>query len=148
MASEQIHFEIYLGEDLCKQKFHDLWEELSLPKVDIEEMGHHRSSGFVWLKQKKKKKKEHKFKSIGKTIIYDAELTMFIERGRIKKLTGCANKEMFLRIYFKSLHRTPVLIHLNYYRCSFNNESVESTEGTSLVYYFNATQNQINAFNH
>ncbi|KAK9936777.1 hypothetical protein M0R45_013601 [Rubus argutus] len=67
MASEANpnHPEIYQGEDLRKHKVRDLWEELSLPEAvqqsDIE-MGHHRSSGFVWLKQKK-----HKFKSIGKT---------------------------------------------------------------------------------
>ncbi|KAL6201213.1 hypothetical protein ACLB2K_024928 [Fragaria x ananassa] len=102
--------EIYQGEALCKQKFHELWEEFCLPKgvlrSDIEEMGHHRPSGFVWLKQKKKK--EHKFKSIDKTIVYGTELTMFVEKGWIKKLTGCDNKEMCFRIsvseiYFKDL---------------------------------------------
>lgn len=101
--------ETYHGEALCKQKFHELLKELSLPKglirADIEEMGHHHPSGFVWLKQKKT---THKFKSIGKTVSYDDELTMLVEKGRITKLTGVASKEVFVwisvcEIYFDDL---------------------------------------------
>ncbi|XP_068319451.1 uncharacterized protein [Pyrus communis] len=101
--------ETYHGEALCKQKFHELLKELSLPKgfirADIEEMGHHQPSGFVWLKQKKT---THKFKSIGKTVSYDDELTMLVEKGRITKLTGVASKEVFVwisvcEIYFDDL---------------------------------------------
>ncbi|XP_050367543.1 uncharacterized protein LOC126785907 [Argentina anserina] len=122
MASELIksyrnEAEIYQGEAVCKQKFNELWEEFCLPKgvlrSDIEEMGHHRPSGFVWLKQKKKK--EHKFKSIDKTIVYGPELTMFVEKGKIKKLTGCDNKEMCFRISVSEIcFKDPALEKLSF----------------------------------
>lgn len=92
--------EIYHGAALGKQKVHELLEGLSLPKgllpLDIEEIGHDRSSGFVWMKQKSKK--EHRFKRITKTVSYDAEITMFIENGRLRNITGVKVREMILWI--------------------------------------------------
>ena len=92
--------EIYHGVGPSKQKVHELLEGLSLPKgilpLDVNEIGHDRSSGFVWMKQKSKK--EHRFKRITKTVSYDAEVTMFVENGRLRNITGVKAKEMILWI--------------------------------------------------
>ncbi|KAJ7968939.1 Protein of unknown function, DUF538 [Quillaja saponaria] len=91
--------EIYNGETLCKQKSHEILQEISLPKGllpldDIVEIGYNRSTGFVWLKQKKKK--EHRFKAIGRSVSYETEVTAFVEKYRMKRLTGVKSKELFI----------------------------------------------------
>ncbi|KAK4421081.1 hypothetical protein Salat_2058600 [Sesamum alatum] len=92
--------EIHRG-DISKVKTVELLEEFSLPKgllpVDeIQELGFNRGTGFVWLKMKKKK--EHKFKSIGQTVIYNVEITGFLEKGHFSKLTGVKAKELLLPV--------------------------------------------------
>ncbi|KAG6639331.1 uncharacterized protein LOC122278430 [Carya illinoinensis] len=98
--------EIYHGADLCSQKARELLEGISLPKglfpVDIEEMGHDPSSGFVWMKRKSKK--EHKFKRINKVVSYDAEVTAFAEKGRLRKLTGVKSKEMLIWVAISDIY--------------------------------------------
>ncbi|MBA0868229.1 hypothetical protein Goshw_010586 [Gossypium schwendimanii] len=97
--------EIYCGEDVCKQKFLELLEEISLPKgivpVEIIEFGRNRSTGLVWMKLKNKK--EHKFKRINKVVSYDREINFFIDNGGIKKLTGIKCKELFIWITISSM---------------------------------------------
>jgi|UniRef100_A0A2N9E5T6 hypothetical protein len=83
MASQQIanHREdtkIFHGEVLCKQKSQDLLAEISLPRGllpldDVVEVGYNHTTGFVWLKQKRKK--DHRFRSIGHNVSYDTEVT-------------------------------------------------------------------------
>ncbi|XP_035545142.1 uncharacterized protein LOC108990219 [Juglans regia] len=98
--------EIYHGVALCKQKTRELLEGISLPKgllpLDIEEMGHDPSSGFVWMKQKSKK--EHKFKRINKVVSYDAEVTVFAEKGRLRKLTGVKSKEILIWVALSDIY--------------------------------------------
>lgn len=98
--------EIYHGAALSKQKAHELLEGLSLPKgllpLDVEEMGHDHSSGFVWMKQKSKK--EHRFKRIGKTVSYDAEIMMFIENGRLSKISGVKAKEIIVWVPISEIY--------------------------------------------
>ncbi|KAF8391093.1 hypothetical protein HHK36_023393 [Tetracentron sinense] len=102
MASQAVenyrdNAEIYNGTALCMQKSQQLLEELSLPKGllpldDITEVGYNRTAGFVWLKQKKKT--EHKFRLISRTVSYGTEVTAFVENRRMKKLTGVKSKEL------------------------------------------------------
>ncbi|KAI3466823.1 hypothetical protein Pfo_023486 [Paulownia fortunei] len=92
--------EIYNG-DICKVKNQKLLDEFSVPKglfaLDkIEEFGFNRTTGFLWLRMKKKK--EHKFKSIGQTVIYNVEITGFIEKGHLSKLTGVKAKELLVPV--------------------------------------------------
>ncbi|OUZ99896.1 Protein of unknown function DUF538 [Macleaya cordata] len=105
MASQAIenyreNAEIYSNDEaLCKQKSFELLQEISLPKGllpldDLTEVGYNREAGFVWLRQKKKK--EHYFKSIGKSVSYGAEVTAFVENRRMKKLTGVKSKELLI----------------------------------------------------
>ncbi|EMS57683.1 hypothetical protein TRIUR3_00883 [Triticum urartu] len=91
--------EIVKGDDVCKKRSVELLEELSLPKglfplSDIEEVAYNRESGFVWMLQKKKN--EHTFKKIKQTVSYATEVTAFVEKGKIKKVTGVKVKELFL----------------------------------------------------
>lgn len=91
--------EIYTGHDLCKQKSSELLAELHLPSgllplSDLEEVGYNRSSGFVWLRQKKSL--VHTFKKIGKATSYATEVTAFVEERRMKRLTGVKAKELLI----------------------------------------------------
>ncbi|KAI4298267.1 hypothetical protein L6164_031845 [Bauhinia variegata] len=104
MATEQIarhreDAEIYRGEALCRQKSQELLKEISLPKGllpldDFVEVGYNRTTGFVWLKQKKKK--EHRFRAIERTVSYEAEVTAFVDEHRMRRVTGVKSKEMFI----------------------------------------------------
>ncbi|KAL0321362.1 UNVERIFIED_CONTAM: hypothetical protein Sradi_5397700 [Sesamum radiatum] len=92
--------EIHQG-DICKVKAEQLLEEFSVPKAlvpveEIQEMGFNRSTGFLWFKMKKKV--DHKFKKIGQTVIYNVEITCFLEKGHLSKLTGVKTKELMLPV--------------------------------------------------
>ncbi|KAE8734325.1 putative 40S ribosomal protein S14 [Hibiscus syriacus] len=104
MASIDSHrdgADIYHGAALCKQKLRELLDKFRFPRAllplsDLNEFGFNSITGFIWLKQKKKF--EYKFKSIGKTVSYDSEVTTFIEERRMRRLTGVKSKEMFIWI--------------------------------------------------
>ncbi|KAF8413757.1 hypothetical protein HHK36_001750 [Tetracentron sinense] len=87
-----------------------------LPLANIIEVGHVRSTGYMWILQEKKV--EHKFKIISKLVSYDSEIHGYVEKKRIKKLKGVKAKELMLwppvseitvddpptgKIHFKSL---------------------------------------------
>ncbi|XP_039139295.1 uncharacterized protein LOC120278015 [Dioscorea cayenensis subsp. rotundata] len=91
--------EIYNGDALCKKKSIELLEEIGLPNglfplEDIEEFGFNRGEGFIWLLQKKKK--DHNFKKIKRAVSYAQEVTAFVEKGKMKKMTGVKTKELML----------------------------------------------------
>jgi hypothetical protein len=87
-----------------------------LPLADIIEIGYVKTTGFIWITQKKKV--EHKFNLISKLVSYDTEITGYISKKKIKKLKGAKAKELMLwppvneitadeqptgKIHFKSL---------------------------------------------
>ncbi|XP_077220824.1 uncharacterized protein LOC143854649 [Tasmannia lanceolata] len=91
--------EVYYGDELGKEKSKLLLQEVGLPRgllplEDIIECGYVKETGFVWLKQKKKK--EHTFKKIGKPVTYATEVTAYVEKFKIKKLTGVKTKELLV----------------------------------------------------
>ncbi|XP_023512281.1 uncharacterized protein LOC111777076 [Cucurbita pepo subsp. pepo] len=104
-----------LGLALALLKDFELPEGL-LPLADVEEVGYVKDTGYVWIVQRKKV--EHHFKMVSKLVSYDAEITGFILKKRIKKLKGVKAKEFLLwppvndiylddpptgKIHFKSL---------------------------------------------
>ncbi|KAI0493196.1 hypothetical protein KFK09_027472 [Dendrobium nobile] len=101
--------EVFQGDEICRKKSIELLEELCLPKglfplEDIEEFGYNRTSGFIWLVQKKKK--DHVFKPIKRAVSYAPEVTSFVEKYKLKKLTGVKTKELLLwlsvvEVYFE-----------------------------------------------
>ncbi|KAH7660830.1 At5g01610-like protein [Dioscorea alata] len=104
MASQMIQSyrsgaEICNVDALCKKKSIQLLEEIGFPNGlfpldDIEEFGYNREVGFVWLIQKKKK--DHTFKKIKRTVSFAPEVTAFVENGKMKKMTGVKTKELML----------------------------------------------------
>lgn len=91
--------EIFHGHALCKKKSIQLLEEIGLPKglfplEDIEEFGYNRALEFIWLIQKKKR--DHTFKKIKRAVSYAPEVTAFVEKGKMKKMTGVKTKELML----------------------------------------------------
>ncbi|KAF8772442.1 hypothetical protein HU200_005769 [Digitaria exilis] len=92
--------EVVTGDAICKKKSIDLLEELGLPKgllpmEDIKEFGYNRATGFMWLVQKKNKI-EHTFRKIKQTVSYAAEVTAFVQKGKLQKITGVKTKELML----------------------------------------------------
>ncbi|XBI82155.1 hypothetical protein VPH35_090908 [Triticum aestivum] len=63
------------------------------PMDDIEEVGHNCESGFVWMLQKKKNK--HMFNKLNQTVSYDTEVTAFVEKGKMKKVTGVKVEDLY-----------------------------------------------------
>ncbi|KAG1326149.1 hypothetical protein COCNU_01G000830 [Cocos nucifera] len=91
--------EVYYGDEICQEKSKFLLQELGLPRgllplKDIIECGHVEETGFVWLKQKKKI--EHCFEKIGRVVSYAPEITGYVEKFKIKKLTGVKAKELLM----------------------------------------------------
>lgn len=104
MASQTIETyregaEISHGDASFKTSSVRMLEELDLPKglfplEGVEEFGYNRAAGFVWFVQKKKK--DHTFKKIKQVVSYGPEVTAFVEKGRLKKITGVKTRELLL----------------------------------------------------
>ncbi|XP_019188150.1 PREDICTED: uncharacterized protein LOC109182414 [Ipomoea nil] len=91
--------ELYKGDEICQEKSKFLLKEVGLPNgllpmKDMEECGYVKDTGFVWLKSKKKT--DHKFEQIGRSVQYGTVVTAYVETGRIKNLTGVKAKELML----------------------------------------------------
>lgn len=128
--------EIVHGSEQCYQHSLDLLQELGFPKgvlplKDLEECGRVRETGFVWMKQKAPY--EYFFEGTNTRVSYAAEVTSYIEKGKMKKMTGVKSKQLLLwvpivemsiddpaskKIYFK----TPVGIGKSFPVTSFMTE--------------------------
>ena len=98
VESHRAGAEVHKANDICKKKTVELLEEVGLPKGlfpmdDIEEVGHNCESGFVWMLQKKKN--EHMFNKLNQTVSYDTEVTAFVEKGKMKKVTGVKVEDLY-----------------------------------------------------
>lgn len=99
MEGEREGAEIVRGAEACYQNSMDLLEELGFPKgvmplKDLEECGRVRSTGFVWMKQKAPY--EHFFRGTNTRVSYAKEVTAYIEKGRMKKMTGVRSKQVLI----------------------------------------------------
>ncbi|CAM8890758.1 unnamed protein product [Rhodiola kirilowii] len=106
VATHREGAEVFTGEELCKQKSMELLEEIHFPKGllpldDFVEVGYNRSTGFVWMTQKKTT--EHTFKKINK-VSYATEVTAFVEDRKMKKLTGVKSKELVIWIAISDIY--------------------------------------------
>lgn len=63
-----------------------------LPLQDVVECGFNKETGYVWITQKKGI--VHTFKQISKQVSYGDKITAYVEKGRLKKLTGVKAKEL------------------------------------------------------
>ncbi|CAM8991462.1 unnamed protein product [Rhodiola kirilowii] len=65
-----------------------------LPLTDVIEVGFVRSTGYMWILQKKKT--EHVFKVVSRLVSYDAKIHGYVEKNKIRKLKGVKTKELML----------------------------------------------------
>lgn len=96
---ERAGAEIVYGPEECHRHSIELLEELGFPKgvlplKDLEECGRVRETGFVWMKQKAPY--EHFFTGSNSRVSYAVEVTAYIEKFKMKKMTGVKSKQVFL----------------------------------------------------
>ncbi|XP_008791617.2 uncharacterized protein LOC103708464 [Phoenix dactylifera] len=135
--------EIVYGPEECHRHSMELLEELGfppgvLPLKDLEECGRARETGFVWMKQKGPY--EHFFTGTNTRVRYETVVTAYVEKNRMKKMTGVRSKQMLLwvpitemsiddqagkKIYFKSA----VGIGRSFPVSAFMDEEEKKTEG-------------------
>ena len=107
VANHTDDVEVYHGDEICRQKSRQLLREISLPEgllplENFVEVGYNRTTGFAWLKQKNKK--EHKFRLISRNVMYDTEVTAFVEERRLKRLTGVKAKELMVWLSISDIY--------------------------------------------
>jgi hypothetical protein len=96
---ERAGAEIVHGSEQCYRHSIDLLEELGFPKgvlplQDLVECGRVRETGFVWMKQRAPY--EHFFVGSNSRVSYAAEVTAYVEKSKMKKMTGVKSKQVFL----------------------------------------------------
>ncbi|KAK3030672.1 hypothetical protein RJ639_035876 [Escallonia herrerae] len=91
--------EIVYGAEECYKKSIELVEELGFPKgvlplQNLEECGRVPETGFVWMKQKTPY--EHFFVGTNTRVSYAREVTSYIEKCKMKKMTGVKSKQLLM----------------------------------------------------
>ncbi|CAN6177737.1 unnamed protein product [Urochloa humidicola] len=112
--------DIVTGAEACYAHSKEMLKQLGfpggvMPLRGLEECGWVRETGFVWMRQNAPY--EHYFRGTGTRVRYDAEVTAYVEEGRMKRMTGVRSKQVMLwvpivemsldgdkrdKIYFKS----------------------------------------------
>lgn len=92
---------IVYGDEICRESSKFVLKEVGLPTgllplKDIIECGYVEETGFVWLKQKNRI--VHKFEKLGRLASYETEITGYLEKYKIKKMTGVKVKELLIWI--------------------------------------------------
>nr|GME03231.1 embryogenesis-associated protein EMB8 [Ipomoea batatas] len=96
---ERAGAEIIYGSEECFQHSVELLHELGFPKgvlplKDLEECGYVRETGFVWMKQKAPY--DHYFEGTKTLVSYAAEVTAYVEKSKMKKMTGVKSKQLLI----------------------------------------------------
>ncbi|WCJ27597.1 hypothetical protein M5689_009328 [Euphorbia peplus] len=99
IEDERAGAEIVYGAEDCYRQSVQLLEELGFPKgvlplKDLEECGRVRETGFVWMKQKAPY--EHFFVGTNSKVSYGLEVTAYVEKLKMKKMTGIKSRQMFI----------------------------------------------------
>ncbi|KAJ7952205.1 DUF538 family protein [Quillaja saponaria] len=97
--NERAGAEIVYGAEDCYRQSTEMLEELGFPKgvlplQDLMECGRVRETGFVWMKQKAPH--EHFFSGTNTRVRYATEVTAYVDKFNMKKMTGIKSKQMFL----------------------------------------------------
>lgn len=100
MASNKLlGAEIVYGSEDCYKRSIELLEELGFPKgvlplKDLAECGRVRETGYVWMKLKEPY--EHWFEATNTKVSYAMEVTAYVEKGKMKKVSGIKSKQMLM----------------------------------------------------
>lgn len=122
VRTERIGADVCYGADMCYKKSLELLEEMELPRgllplKDLEECGFVRETGFVWLKQKKPV--EYYNKNIKRIVVYGTEITAYVEKHKMKKMTGVKSKELFMWITLTEMSIADASSRKIYFKSSF-----------------------------
>ncbi|KAJ4978712.1 hypothetical protein NE237_009492 [Protea cynaroides] len=90
---------IVRGKEACDRFSAELMKEIGfpsgvLPTGELEECGRVKATGFVWWKCKAAY--EHFSVPTNSKTSYAAETTAYVEKGRMKKMTGVKTKQVFV----------------------------------------------------
>lgn len=91
--------EIVHGAEECYKHSLKMLQELGFPRgvlplKNLEECGLVRETGYVWMKQKVPY--EHFFVGTNSVVRYDTEVTAFVEKGKMKKMSGVKSKQLLI----------------------------------------------------
>lgn len=91
--------EIVYGAEQCYKQSIELLEELGFPRgvlplKDLVECGRVKETGFVWMKQKAPY--QHFFTGTNTLVSYSTEVTAYVEKCKMKKMTGVKSKQLLL----------------------------------------------------
>ncbi|KAL6005685.1 hypothetical protein ACLOJK_006256 [Asimina triloba] len=99
LENERSGAEIVYGADECYRHSLELLDELGFPRGvlplrDLEECGRVRETGFVWMKLKRPF--EHFFTATNTRVGYATEVTAYVEKYKMKKISGIKSKQVML----------------------------------------------------
>ncbi|KAF7845386.1 uncharacterized protein G2W53_002291 [Senna tora] len=99
IMDERAGAEIVYGSEDCYRHSIELLEELGFPKgvlplQELVECGRVRETGFVWMRQKGPY--EHFFEATNTRVSYGVEVTAYVEKGKMKKMSGIKSKQMLM----------------------------------------------------
>ncbi|CAA6656361.1 unnamed protein product [Spirodela intermedia] len=108
-----------------------------MPMKNLEECGLVKETGFVWMKQKEPY--EHFFKGTETLVRYSREVTAYVEKNRMKKMTGVRSRQLLLWVPLSEMSiddpeglkitfNTPMGIGRSYPRSAFLEEEEEGGE--------------------
>ncbi|KAI3997234.1 hypothetical protein MKX01_009078 [Papaver californicum] len=99
IKDERAGAEIVYGSEACYNQTMEFFQEVGFPKgvlplKDLVECGRVPETGFVWMKQKSPY--EHFFESTSTRVSYSIEVTAYVEKNKMRKMTGVKSKQMFM----------------------------------------------------
>lgn len=122
VRDERSGADVVYGAEMCYKKALDLLAEMDLPNgllplKDLDESGYIKETGFVWLKQKKPV--EYYNKKIKRIVVYGTEITAYVEKHKMKKMTGVRCKELFMWINLTEMSIADASSQKIYFKSSF-----------------------------
>ncbi|KAJ4978562.1 hypothetical protein NE237_009342 [Protea cynaroides] len=137
-TDERAGAEIVRGKEACDRFSAELMKEIGfpsgvLPTGELEECGRVRATGFVWWKCKAAY--EHFSVPTNSKTSYVAETTAYVEKGRMKKMTGVKTKQVFVWVPVSEMSidsnkitfKTSVGVGKSFPLVSFMNEEEKKT---------------------
>ncbi|XP_043694485.1 uncharacterized protein LOC122645219 [Telopea speciosissima] len=105
--AERAGAEIVYGKEACDRFSEELMKELGfpsgvLPTGELVECGRVKATGFVWWKCKSAY--EHFNVATNTKASYTAETTAYVEKGKMKKMTGVKTRQLMVWVSIVEMH--------------------------------------------
>ncbi|XP_043714802.1 uncharacterized protein LOC122663164 [Telopea speciosissima] len=141
-VDERAGAEIVHGKEACDRFSEELIKELGfpsgvLPTGELEDCGRVRATGSVWWNCKAAY--EHFNVATNSKASYAAETTAYVEKGRMKKMTGVKTKQLMVWITIVEIYmdgnkitfKTPIGVGKSFPLTSFMNEAEKKNYGAA-----------------